>query len=97
MQPDSFTFEGITGADWKECYNIASQQGILALAWEGVLLLPKELQPPKPLMLQWGLSVEKYEVKHRRYCAVAEELQQLYREQDSCAGLPQAPRGPGGG
>ena len=80
VQPDSFTFEGITGADWKECYNIASHQGVLALAWEGVLLLPKELQPPKPLMLQWGLSVDKYEAKHRRYCAVAEELQQLYRE-----------------
>ena len=61
VQPYSFTFEGITGADWKECYSIASHQGVLALAWEGVLLLPKELQPPKPLVLQWGLSVDKYD------------------------------------
>lgn len=73
-------FESLSQPEWSLCYKLASHQGVLALAWEGVMLLPKELQPPKPLMLQWGLSVEKYEAKHRRYCAVAEELQQFYRE-----------------
>lgn len=78
VQPERELFEGAGEQDWKMCFNMASRQGVLALAWEGVLQLEQRLHPPKGLKFQWGISVEKYEQKHRRYCEVAQELQQFY-------------------
>lgn len=73
-------FIGATQQDWKLCYNTAVKQGVLALAWDGLLLLPEDIYPPKPLKLQWGLSVQKYEQKHRLYCSTVEQLQNFYKE-----------------
>ena len=78
VQPDTFQFEGATDADWMECYDIASRQGVLALAWDGVVSLPLELHPSKQLKFRWAMSVERYEAKHRRYCSAVEHLQQFY-------------------
>lgn len=78
VQPDTFQFEGATDADWMECYDIASRQGVLALAWDGVVSLPLELHPSKQLKFRWAMSVERYEEKHRRYCSAVEHLQQFY-------------------
>ena len=50
----------------------------MALAWEGVMRLPRELQPPLPLKLNWGMAVERYEEKYRRYCRTVDELSALY-------------------
>ncbi|MBQ2912159.1 MAG: nucleotidyltransferase family protein [Bacteroidales bacterium] len=80
VQPEREAFEGTEEQDWKMCFNTASRQGVLALAWEGVLQLEQRLHPPKGLKFQWGISVEKYEQKHRRYCEVAQELQRFYKE-----------------
>lgn len=71
---------GINEKEWKECYDIAAKQGVLALAWEGVEMLPKELQPPKQLKFRWALGVESLKERHRRYCSVVEELQKFYME-----------------
>ena len=73
-------FADVSAAEWKKCYDTAAKQGVLALAWDGVLKLPKEMRPAKPLMIQWGLTVEKFEAKHRQYCKTVQELQQFYRE-----------------
>ena len=73
-------FANATEADWKECYEQASKQGVLALAWEGVESLPHQLQPPKQLKFRWAMTVEKYEAKHRRYCQTVKELQSFYKE-----------------
>ncbi len=74
------SFVGASSSDWKLCYETAVKQGVLALAWDGLELLSKEMHPAKPLKLQWGLSVEKYEAKHRQYCKTVQDLQQFYRE-----------------
>ena len=73
-------FVSASEADWKECYEQAAKQGVLALAWEGVELLPQQLQPPKQLKFRWAMTVEKYESKHRRYCQTVQELQSFYME-----------------
>ena len=73
-------FVNTSAQEWEQCCAIASKQGVLALAWEGVQSLPLELQPPKQLKFKWAMSVEKYEAKHRRYCQAVQELQQLYSE-----------------
>ena len=66
--------------DWQQCYDIASKQGVLALAWDGVELLPQQLQPPKQLKFRWAISVEKYEARHRKYCKTVQDLQIFYKE-----------------
>lgn len=61
-------FQEATADDWKQCHQIAVAQGVMALAWDGVLRLPKELQPPISLKLTWAMAVERYEAKYLRYC-----------------------------
>ena len=34
-------FHEATDNDWKQCYQTAINQGVMALAWDGVLRLPK--------------------------------------------------------
>lgn len=75
---EELPFKDATPQDWEKCYNTAVKQGVLALAWDGLETLPKELHPQKPLKFRWGISVGKYEEKHRRYCKTAEELQKYY-------------------
>ena len=72
-------FANASAQVWEQCCAIASKQGVLALAWEGVQTLPLELQPPKQLKFKWAMRVEKYEARHRRYCETVQELQQFYK------------------
>lgn len=71
-------FQGVSEADWKRCYQLAARQGVMALAWDGILTLPAELQPPRALKLTWGMAVQDYEKKYERYCKTVEELTDFY-------------------
>ena len=71
-------FQGATADDWKQCHQIAVAQGVMALAWGGVLRLSKELQPPISLKLTWAMAVERYEAKYLRYCKTVDELSTFY-------------------
>ena len=71
-------FQEATDDDWKQCHQIAAAQGVMALAWDGVLRLPKELQPPLALKLTWVIAVERYEAKYLRYCKTVDELSAFY-------------------
>lgn len=67
--------------DWKQCYLLACKQGVMALAWDGVMKLPQELQPSKGLKLTWAMAVEAYEKKYARYCQTVAELSEFYQKQ----------------
>ena len=67
-----------TDEDWKQCHQTAIEQGVMALAWDGVLRLPAELMPFRKLKLTWAMAVEKYEAKYRRYCKTVDELSAFY-------------------
>lgn len=71
-------FQGASEADWKRCYQLAARQGVMALAWDGILTLPAGLQPPRALKLTWGMAVQNYEKKYERYCKTVEELTDFY-------------------
>ena len=45
-------FMGTTDDDWKKCYKLAAEQGVMAVAWEGIQTLPSNLQPPRGLKLR---------------------------------------------
>lgn len=71
-------FQQVSEEDWKQCYRLAIEQGVMALAWDGVMRLPKELHPSRSLKLTWAMAVERYEVKYLRYCQTADELSAFY-------------------
>lgn len=75
-------FSDLSPALWKECYKLASAQGVMALAWDGVTALPLTQQPPKALKLTWAMAVEKYEKRYRQYCRTIAELSEYYAAHD---------------
>lgn len=69
-----------TDGEWKSLYRLASRQGVLALAWDGLTGLRREglfdekRMPPRPLRIQWAMNVERIECRYRRQQAAALKL-----------------------
>lgn len=78
--PNETLFQSVSDKDWQQCYVMAARQGVMALAWDAVMLLPKALQPPLSVKLTWATSVEAYEKKYQRYCQTALDLSEYYKE-----------------
>ena len=71
-------FENASKDDWEQCYKVASRQGVMALAWDGVMKLPKALLPPLTIKIMWASRVEAYEKRYQRYCSTVDELSRFY-------------------
>ena len=80
QEAETAFFLDVSLEEWKQCYQLAAQHGVMALAWEGVMTLPDALRPLKALKVNWGLAVEAYERKYRRYCRTADELSRFYAQ-----------------
>ena len=72
-------FQSASADDWKQCYQLAARQGVMALAWDGIISLPQAIQPPKGLKLTWAMAVEQYEKKYAHYCEAIAELSAYYQ------------------
>lgn len=81
VEAEQTCFQHVSDEEWKQCYQLAARQGVMALAWDGVMTLPANLQPPRSLKLAWGMAVQDYEVKYARYCRTIRELFAFYAEQ----------------
>lgn len=79
-QIETSYFKNVSDMDWEQCFRLAKLQGVMALAWDGILKLPTGLQPPLELKLQWGIKVEAQEKKYQRYCQTIQELTSFYQE-----------------
>lgn len=77
---ETYYFKNVSFRDWEQCFRLAKSQGVMALAWDGILKLPSALQPPLELKLQWGIKVEAQEKKYQRYCRAIHELTSFYQE-----------------
>lgn len=44
--------------DWDNLMDIAVEQELVALVWDGICKLPKESQPPRQQRINWGLSAQ---------------------------------------
>jgi hypothetical protein len=73
-------FQGATPDDWKQCYHLSVKQGVMALSWDGVVRLPRELQPPLAIKISWAANVEAYEKRYMKYCKTAVELSGFYSQ-----------------
>jgi len=83
-EPECSFFRDASGEDWKECHRLAADQGVAALAWDGVMKLPKALQPPLPVKVSWAAGVEAYEKRYLRYCSTVDEVSRFYAEHGIC-------------
>ncbi len=79
-QPEREPFDNATEEEWRQCYRLAAVQGVRALAWDGIMLLPAELWPPRTIKLTWAADVERCERKYLRYVATADELSHFYAQ-----------------
>lgn len=73
-------FQHSTAKEWLQCYRLAVQQGVPALAWGAIERLPKEYCPPLDIKLSWALLEEKQLEKYRKHCRAANELTKLYAQ-----------------
>lgn len=77
---DAKLFDGISAEQWLQIYKLSARQGVIAIAWDGVLTLPRELQPTTALRIQWAMSVENLEKRYAHQMATAANLSTLYAQ-----------------
>ncbi len=71
--------------DWAEVYRLASAQGVLAIAWDGLQqllaqgLLSTEQGPTKTGKLQWAFNVEEIEQRAAQRVRLIQELASFYQ------------------
>ena len=70
----------VPDATWAQCYKLAARQGVMAMAWDGIQMLPGECPLPRALKLTWAVAVQNYEERYRHYCRVAADLSDLYAQ-----------------
>lgn len=71
-------FNHFTPRDWEFFYALSKRQGIVAIIFEAIKSIPKEIAPPKPITMRWishALSIEE-QMKKKEAVAVefAEKL-----------------------
>lgn len=77
-EPDVSLFSG--QVDWKYIYQQARRQTVMGIVFDGLLKLPKELQPPKDVFLQWYSVVLQIEKANCYLNDVLADVVQRYRE-----------------
>lgn len=77
---DASLFVNVTPLEWKKCYRLAQQQGVLALAWDGMLSLPENERPPFEQYIAWAADVAEHEERYKRYCATIARLTDYYAD-----------------
>ena len=66
--------------DWHEIYDLAERQAVLALAYEGMTLLPENQRPDFEFRMQWYADVERQRIMSRHIKERAAYLVQKMRE-----------------
>ena len=73
---------------WPSVYRLASAQGVLAIAWDGLQrligegVLPADRQPDRALKLRWAYNVAQIEQKYARQRQALANLTELYAAHD---------------
>ena len=71
-------FKGINDSTWKYVMTLAKTQGVMAIAFDGLVCLPHELQPSRNIKLAWAAYVDRVEKKHTQLINTAKEIALLF-------------------
>lgn len=66
--------EDVSAVDWDAMMDDASEQGILAWVWDGICMLPQELQPARKYRINWGLSAQEVWAKYSKHQQVLQKI-----------------------
>jgi len=77
---DPALFSAMAATDWEELYQLARTQALLAITFDGILSLPAEARPPRPLYLQWATRVAQIEQANTHLNTELPEIFLAYQE-----------------
>ncbi|MCL1867927.1 MAG: nucleotidyltransferase family protein [Paludibacter sp.] len=80
IPPDTTLFVDVDEDLWKKTMNLAARHSVFALAFDGAMLLPKEVQPSRMLQLLWIVQVDKIEKKYAYKLSVLHQMEKLFAE-----------------
>ena len=75
-------FKNITAQDWLHIYDIALEQGVLAVVYDGIQKLDDSFTPEIETKIQWAYNVNHIEKIYSKQVAVATKLTKLFAEHD---------------
>jgi len=78
--PDAALFVDVDDDFWQKIMRKAAQHSVFALAFDGALLLPKDLQPPRNLQLAWIAAVDKIEKNFSYKLSVLQQMETIFTE-----------------
>lgn len=64
-------FNHFTPRDWEFFYALSKKQGVVAIVFDKIKVIPKEIAPPKPISLKWLSNALSIEQQMRKKEAVA--------------------------
>lgn len=73
-------FKNISESTWKHVMALAKTQGVMAIAFDGLMCLPHEIYPPRNIKLTWAAYVDKVEKKHSQLINTAKEIALIFGE-----------------
>ena len=78
---DLSKYSPITETEWWQVYELATQQGVVALAGEGLKKVPIEILPPKALRLEWIGQITIQENRYALQRGRVRELRELWSKE----------------
>jgi len=55
------TYRRLTESQWKELYDFASRQGVLAIVYDALSSLPQDMRPPRKIQMSWIYNIDRIE------------------------------------
>lgn len=79
-RPEKLPFEGISLDEWERLYDLSKAQGTAAFVFEVIKTLPKEVMPPRPILMKWFSRSSNIEKRMREMFALAADYAQQLHE-----------------
>lgn len=77
---DVSVFDGMTEREWSDVYELSVRQGVMAVAFDGMRMLPQALQADFDNRIQWGYNADHAMKMYRRQLSVAEDVCRVFSE-----------------
>ena len=77
---DKALFENANEIVWDEVYRLSVSHGISIIVLDGIILLPKELQPPRSVKLMWLIHTEAVESGYEQKLSFANEIATIFAQ-----------------
>lgn len=79
IQPDIYA--SLSHKEWQDLFTLSARQGVLAIVYDIVSQLPREIQPPRELNIRWAVCTEKIEERYKTQFEDAAKLAELWRQE----------------